>query len=133
MQGSGGALECGLGSLWDEGWLCGAGGSETPLCRAGQRSDELRSSGDVTNVASPGGWPCGTEPAAARRASEDRRNGEFRRRHPPAEYGFRLDSADRKSVVQGKSVYVRVVLGCRRIIKKKNNKILHDSTHNLYY
>src|SRR3546814_8227050 len=93
MQGSGGALECGLGSLWDEGWLCGAGGSETPLCRAGQRSDELRSSGDVTNVASPGGWPCGTEPAADRRASEDRRIGEFRRRHPPPEYGFLLDSA----------------------------------------
>src|SRR3546814_15638004 len=93
MQGSGGALECGLGSLWDEGWLCGAGGSETPLCRAGQRSDELRSSGDVTNVASPGGWPCGTEPAAARRASEDRRIGEFRRQNPPTASGFRFDLA----------------------------------------
>src|SRR3546814_18797659 len=30
---------------------------------------------------------------------------------------------DRKSVVEGKSVSVRVVLGCRRIIKKKKKKI----------
>src|SRR3546814_15896601 len=29
--------------------------------------------------------------------------------------------ADRKSVVEGKSVYVRVDIGSRRIIKKKNN------------
>src|SRR3546814_15426883 len=29
---------------------------------------------------------------------------------------------DRKSVVEGKSVSVRVDLGCRRIIKKKKNK-----------
>src|SRR3546814_17014923 len=29
---------------------------------------------------------------------------------------------DRKSVVEGKSVYVRVDLGVRRILKKKNNK-----------
>src|SRR3546814_16388537 len=31
-------------------------------------------------------------------------------------------STDRKSVVEGKSVSVRVVLGGRRIIKKKNDK-----------
>src|SRR3546814_11246904 len=33
-----------------------------------------------------------------------------------------LQSADRKSVVSGKSVSVRVDLGGRRILKKKNNK-----------
>src|SRR3546814_13403281 len=32
----------------------------------------------------------------------------------------RIDGADRKSVVEGKSVSVRVDLGGRRIIKKKN-------------
>src|SRR3546814_11077648 len=36
--------------------------------------------------------------------------------------GF-LDQRDRKSVVEGKSVSVRVDLGGRRIIKKKNKKI----------
>src|SRR3546814_17510779 len=34
---------------------------------------------------------------------------------------MRRDFADRKSVVEGKSVSVRVDLGGRRIIKKKNN------------
>src|SRR3546814_15091992 len=34
----------------------------------------------------------------------------------------REDGSDRKSVVEGKSVSVRVNLGCLRIIKKKNNK-----------
>src|SRR3546814_20848971 len=33
---------------------------------------------------------------------------------------------DRKSVVQGKSVSVRVDLGCRRIINKKTTKIHHN-------
>src|SRR3546814_13543818 len=32
------------------------------------------------------------------------------------------DPTDRKSVVEGKSVSVRVDLGCRRIIKKKKKK-----------
>src|SRR3546814_16845943 len=32
----------------------------------------------------------------------------------------RLENSDRKSVVSGKSVAVRVDLGCRRLIKKKN-------------
>src|SRR3546814_10309839 len=39
---------------------------------------------------------------------------------------FALMTADRKSVVSGKSVSVRVDLGGRRIIKKKNNE--HTST-----
>src|SRR3546814_18791662 len=34
-----------------------------------------------------------------------------------------IGSLDRKSVVSGKSVSVRVDLGGRRIIKKKNNKV----------
>src|SRR3546814_16779133 len=37
-------------------------------------------------------------------------------------------SSDRKSVVSGKSVSVRVDLGGRRIIKQKNNS--HDKYHN---
>src|SRR3546814_17483318 len=36
--------------------------------------------------------------------------------------GFALRGLDRKSVVEGKSVSVRVDLGGRRIIKKKNKK-----------
>src|SRR3546814_11896917 len=35
--------------------------------------------------------------------------------------GRKLDTEDRKSVVSGKSVSVRVDLGGRRIIKQKNN------------
>src|SRR3546814_13464384 len=46
--------------------------------------------------------------------------------HRPVEeaYGFvfRADDGDRKSVVEGKSVSVRVDLGGRRIITKKTNK-----------
>src|SRR3546814_20805467 len=38
--------------------------------------------------------------------------------------------ADRKSVVLGKSVSVRVDLGGRRIIKKKRNKDTHNNEHN---
>src|SRR3546814_14191451 len=41
---------------------------------------------------------------------------------PPAPSG--VGERDRKSVVQGKSVSVRVDLGGRRIIKKNNNKQL---------
>src|SRR3546814_17802643 len=40
------------------------------------------------------------------------------------------DRQDRKSVVEGKSVSVRVDLGGRRIIKKKNTKKLYKNTHN---
>src|SRR3546814_16738542 len=36
--------------------------------------------------------------------------------------GYKQQSGDRKSVVEGKSVSVRVDLGGRRIIKKKKNK-----------
>src|SRR3546814_17586582 len=42
----------------------------------------------------------------------------------------RLVAVDRKSVVEGKSVSVRVDLGCRRIIKKQNNQKTEDLTHN---
>src|SRR3546814_20245853 len=35
---------------------------------------------------------------------------------------------DRKSVVSGKSVSVRVDFGCRRVIKTKTNNITHDYT-----
>src|SRR3546814_18322503 len=38
-------------------------------------------------------------------------------------------STDRKSVVSGKSVSVRVDLGGRRIIKKKKNMINNQKTH----
>src|SRR3546814_21158225 len=37
------------------------------------------------------------------------------------------ESIDRKSVVEGKSVSVRVDLGGRRIIKKKNTKLWHKN------
>src|SRR3546814_14553826 len=37
-----------------------------------------------------------------------------------------IDARDRKSVVQGKSVSVRVDLGGRRIIKKKKNQRKHN-------
>src|SRR3546814_17956138 len=49
---------------------------------------------------------------------------------PP--FDLRADGIDRKSVVEGKSVSVRVALGGRRIIKKKkkDNKELHKSTTN---
>src|SRR3546814_15830512 len=40
----------------------------------------------------------------------------------PRRRAVRAPSADRKSVVQGKSVSVRVELGGRRIIKKKTNQ-----------
>src|SRR3546814_8522479 len=49
----------------------------------------------TVRIAKPVGWPDGAVPAAAE---------------------------DRKSVVEGKSVSVRVDLGGRRIIKKKNTK-----------
>src|SRR3546814_13281734 len=45
-------------------------------------------------------------------------------------------TGDRKSVVKGKSVSVRVDLGGRRIIKKKNDSETHDITqldHNTAY
>src|SRR3546814_15123719 len=38
--------------------------------------------------------------------------------------------ADRKSVVEGKSVSVRVDLGGRRIIKKKNDNKFHNHQYN---
>src|SRR3546814_17353031 len=62
-------------------------------------------------------------------------HGPFAREHTPPEVGLRyrqfhtdenatkdLLAADRKSVVEGKSVSVRVDLGGRRIIKKKKHK-----------
>src|SRR3546814_18015454 len=39
--------------------------------------------------------------------------------------GLRPAFIDRQSVVSGKRVYVRVDLGGRRIIKKKQNKVKH--------
>src|SRR3546814_11557874 len=41
------------------------------------------------------------------------------------DFSQRFAEADRKSVVEGKSVSVRVVLGGRRIIKKKKNNNEH--------
>src|SRR3546814_19907465 len=52
-----------------------------------------------------------------------------RRRHEATSLGG--DRRDRKSVVEGKSVSVRVDLGGRRIIKKKNKKINSDNIHNI--
>src|SRR3546814_13753847 len=40
---------------------------------------------------------------------------------------YRIECQERKSVVEGKSVSVRVDLGGRRIIKKKNKTSLYDS------
>src|SRR3546814_19701698 len=42
--------------------------------------------------------------------------------------GVEVRTGDRKSVVEGKSVSVRVDLGGRRIIKKKNNKKKYRTT-----
>src|SRR3546814_12019364 len=47
------------------------------------------------------------------------------RREPKGSYG---DNRDRKSVVSGKSVSVRVDLGGRSIIKKKKKKQIHGRT-----
>src|SRR3546814_11938437 len=57
-----------------------------------------------------------------------------RRAGDPALRGHRIGvdvpaRADRTSVVEGKSVSVRVDLGCRRIIKKKQSKKTHISDH----
>src|SRR3546814_20511821 len=49
-------------------------------------------------------------------------------RHPP----FRERRRDRKSVVSGKSVSVRVDLGGRGIIKK-NNITKQPTSHNIYF
>src|SRR3546814_18289730 len=49
----------------------------------------------------------------------------------PAQEGGNLQ--DRKSVVSGKSVSVRVDLGGRSIIKKKNRSATNSSTHNTTY
>src|SRR3546814_2489996 len=54
-------------------------------------------------------------PAARRR----RRAG----RHSSARPARRQAGGDRKSVVYGQSVSVRVDLGCRRLIKKKNKEL----------
>src|SRR3546814_15083805 len=52
---------------------------------------------------------------------------EFNRRGARAggEIGVRAPQQDRKSVVEGKSVSIRVDLGGRRIIKKKKTKAIH--------
>src|SRR3546814_13241486 len=42
----------------------------------------------------------------------------------PLQYVFEI--RDRKSVVEGKSVSVRVDLGCRRSIKKQNTQATHN-------
>src|SRR3546814_11909967 len=53
----------------------------------------------------------------------------FRRCTGMAVARFRRGVGDRKSVVEGKSVAVRVDLGGRRLIKKKNRKNkVHDVT-----
>src|SRR3546814_14834437 len=44
-------------------------------------------------------------------------------RTPAMRLGSRQEGEDRKSVVQGKSVSVRVDLGGRRLIKKKNSEL----------
>src|SRR3546814_18702006 len=62
---------------------------------------------------------CGQWPVLRYRRARDRRGGVQRPRK-----GF----GDRKSVVKGKSVSVRVDLGGRRIIKKKNINIEENNT-----
>src|SRR3546814_15022225 len=54
----------------------------------------------------------------------DERAVAFRSAH--AQVGARYNQVDRKSVVQGKSVSVRVDLGGRRNIKNKIHKRLHN-------
>src|SRR3546814_15506373 len=49
-------------------------------------------------------------------------------RRPAGLFGSKIRQIDRKSVVEGKSVSVRVDLGGRRIIKKKRK--LHKTTRN---
>src|SRR3546814_15399198 len=62
-----------------------------------------------------------------------RRSGQHHHQPAPLALGgadevvTRLAGIDRKSVVEGKSVSVRVDLGGRRIIKKKNNKVEYTS------
>src|SRR3546814_11916506 len=69
-------------------------------------------------------WLCGTRAGAAG----------FRHRHPRLPAGAegalaRLSGGDRKSVVEGKSVSVRVDLGGRRTIKKKKRQKNNTSPH----
>src|SRR3546814_14857226 len=56
----------------------------------------------------------------------------LRRLLRPGPAGRPQDAEDRKSVVSGKSVSVRVDLGGRRIIKKKNKQRITDSTERLH-
>src|SRR3546814_13737236 len=65
-----------------------------------------------------------TVPDAVRRAAGERHRDRTDRqclRHDVPLRGHRRRQADRKSVVKGKSVSVRVDLGGRRIIKKKTS------------
>src|SRR3546814_19850387 len=77
-------------------------------------------SSDLHKVRSGCRWGCGT---ASRRAASNigsrSARADRRARRAPS------PRPDRKSVVEGKSVSVRVDLGGRRIIKKKN-KALHN-------
>src|SRR3546814_13490450 len=73
-------------------------GYELPVMK--EAMDAMRAAGDE---------PVGRELFAAARAARDRVDA--------ASFTFTLTQGDRKSVVEGKSVYVRVDLGGRRISK----------------
>src|SRR3546814_19871814 len=53
------------------------------------------------------------------------------RRLPPSRTSVRPSGQDRKSVVSGKSVSVRVDLGGRRIVTKKTNTIIDSKWNNI--
>src|SRR3546814_11818727 len=90
--------------------------SRSPPCtrrRSGVGPDTARPRGDARAARSRRApWPRYVDgrPGRRTRAARSRRS---RRHHQD-------DAPDRKSVVEGKSVSVRVDLGGRRIIKKKN-------------
>src|SRR3546814_13370166 len=63
---------------------------------------------------------------SAGRAREDRGGGRWRQGRMGGPRRGRLSPADRKSVVSGKSVSVRVDPGGRRNIKKKKQKIQYE-------
>src|SRR3546814_11216149 len=91
-----------------------------PICPGGSLISSTTSRGNPSRVAASttaeaSGWReyCSRLPASPRISS---------RVNP----GAQLISVDRKSVVEGQSVSVRVNLGGRRILKKKN-KVMKDT------
>src|SRR3546814_14315947 len=76
---------------------------------------------DVNGRRRPRLCPTGAIAGRRRRVAGEWGRGDRRHRLPHRPAGTPIADADRKSVVEGKSVSVRVDLGGRRIIKKKIN------------